>query len=146
MPKRARPGGTVSAGGTRPPRRPAAAKRSNLGRAISILASVNGFNHKTLAAKAGLNDKTLSEWKGGVIPQPGSLRKISAALRCAPEDIQELAEFLDRYQRRQGAAGPSGSLRLKTYEELLLELGQLEIRRLELITAIQERISAGNLH
>jgi hypothetical protein len=144
MPKRTNSGRAVSAGGSTAKRQPGGPRRSNVGRAISTLAGLYGMNHKTLAAEAGLNDKTLSEWKGGVAPKPASLRSIAGALKCQPEMIMELAELFDRFQNRAGAAEPAGSLQQRTYEELQIELGQLETKRLEVTTEMQERIAARN--
>ena len=155
MSRRPKLGRRASAGGAKGPRRPSASRSANLGLAISTLASLDGFSHKTLAVAARLNDKTLSEWKSGVIPQAGSLRKIAGALDCPIELIEDLAEYFDRYQRRERRPGhlaarscPPGvaeaANKPRRREELERRLGQIVVEGEGLIKEIKERFPAEN--
>lgn len=133
-------------------------KPVTLGPSVVALIESLGFTHKTLAAATGLSDKTISDWKKkNQVPRRASLDKVMQATPLTMDMIQAQMALFDHVRSASASAGQTATpalhpgaedarrLSARTYEDLKHELGEIEVRRLQVTIEIQRRITEGDL-
>lgn len=131
-------------------------KPVTLGPSVVALIESLGFTHKTLAAATGLSDKTISDWKKkNQAPRRASLDKVLQATPLTMDMIQAQMALFDHVRSASASqtaapvlhpgAEDARRLSARTYEDLKHELGEIEVRRLQVTIEIQRRIAEGDL-
>lgn len=68
-----------------------------LGRIIVYLRTARGASQEDLATAIGTSASTVSQWEGGQVElRPSSRDKIAAALQLSAQELEELAQRVDR--------------------------------------------------
>jgi transcriptional regulator with XRE-family HTH domain len=130
-------------------RRQADPEKADVGRAVVFLAASLGLSQSMLAARAGLSNKTISDWCRGISrPDRRSMESVLKVLGCTEAEVWEATrlhrEWRLRMERKAGAdsevkeiSTPASSA---AYEH---ELGLTAMRFCELIVLSLKRKSLG---
>jgi transcriptional regulator with XRE-family HTH domain len=75
-------------------RKPSNPQKADIGKAIVFLADRQGMSQTQLACKAGISEKTISDWSRGMTsPSPRARKAVLQALDCSWQDVEEVMTF-----------------------------------------------------
>jgi transcriptional regulator with XRE-family HTH domain len=74
--------------------KPSNPQKADIGKAIVFLADRQGMSQTQLACKAGMSEKTISDWSRGMTsPSPRARKAVLQALDCSWQDVEEVMTF-----------------------------------------------------